>query len=115
MIKATITRRGGRYRELSQKGRRAALTLNVKTATEAAEVARQLVPVDTGALRASIAVLQNASTGSASLIAGGESAPYAEIIEWGSYNRAPIPFIYPAIMSTRRTRRQRAQSLRMFK
>lgn len=114
-VRAKVTR--NRFRTLSAQARKGAATLNVRTATEAAKIARQLVPVDTGALRESISVEANTRTGSATLTAGNNEVTYAAVIEYGSpaNNQAAQPFITPAIESVRKTARRRAQSIRFYR
>ena len=59
--------------------------------------ARALCPVDTGALRASIAVRMG--DGASGAVAAG--APYAVCVEMGTARSAARPFLYPAFMAHR--------------
>ena len=107
MITASVKIQRNRMRELSKQGQKAAARRNLEIANEAAKVARQLVPVDTGALKASIRVEANGRTGSAVLLAGNEKVDYAQFIEWGT-SRAPAqPFITPAMESAAKQSRNR--------
>ncbi len=70
--------------------------------SDAAAIARQLCPVDTGALRDSIAVSQN-SEGTTRLVVG---MPYAGFVENGHHDRnggyVPAqPFVAPALESVK--------------
>ncbi len=57
-----------------------------------AENARQIVPVKTGTLKSTIKV-----TGGDTVVAGGNKAPYAGAVEYGTSKRAAQPYIRPAI------------------
>jgi HK97 gp10 family phage protein len=65
----------------------------VKNASDAASIARQIVPVDTGFLQESIAV----SVSSGGVIRLEANAPYAGYVEYGTVHMSPQPFIRPAI------------------
>ena len=67
-----------------------------RTADSAAQAAREIVPVETGALRGSIA--SNAQGLSAAVTA---SAPYAAMVEYGTSRMAPRPYMYPAAQTAR--------------
>ena len=71
--------------------RAAALSAADDAASEAVEIAQSLVPVRTGALKASIAAepLPNG----AQILA---SRPYAAAVELGSLHTAPQPYLLPA-------------------
>ena len=66
-------------------------------AASCAETARILVPVDSGALRASIAV---ASTGAGSANVRA-TADYAAMVEYGTSRMPPRPYMQPAALSAR--------------
>lgn len=72
--------------------------------------AKRDVPVDTGTLRRSIAVLSQSSDGPKAEVAIGSDAPYAARIEFGfvgtdslgrRYNQAGQPYLTPAIEQTK--------------
>lgn len=60
------------------------------------EMAKRLVPVDTGRLKGSIYHTYNPATKTLRLIA---DAPYALYIEMGTYRMAPRPFLRPAMLA----------------
>lgn len=62
-----------------------------KTAQETAELARQLAPVDTGALRGSITVESGGLTAEV-----GSDLEYAGYVEYGTSDTAPQPYMGPA-------------------
>lgn len=62
----------------------------VDTAEAIAQRARSLVPVQTGATRASIRVT---GSGAERTVTAGGAAPY---LEFGTSSMAPHPFLYPA-------------------
>lgn len=62
----------------------------------AAQAAREIVPVETGALRGSIA--SNAQGLSAAATA---AAPHAAMVEYGTSRMAPRPYMYPAAQAVR--------------
>jgi hypothetical protein len=64
------------------------------TAEEVANVARSLVPVDTGALQASIEVFGAGGSGERTVEAG-QSLDYAPFVEYGGKSAAQ-PFMTPA-------------------
>lgn len=64
-----------------------------KAAEAVAEEARRMCPVDTGALRNSIAVSSDGSR--AEVIAGKD---YAVFVEFGTYKTAAQPFLVPALL-----------------
>lgn len=66
-------------------------------AEHAAESARALVPVRTGALRASIRA-ERTSTGHA-VRAGGGAVDYAAYVEFGTRRMAARPYLRPAVES----------------
>lgn len=67
-----------------------------RAAQQIATTARSLVPVDTGALRASIRVEPGRDETSRTVVAGGGGVEYAAFIEYGT-SRAPAqPFMTPA-------------------
>lgn len=61
-----------------------------------ADLARQLAPVDTGALRASIRVTPDAPALRVEVQAGGASAPYAAYVEYGTSRSPAQPYLTPA-------------------
>ena len=66
------------------------------TAEGAAGAARENVPVETGALRGSIA---SAAQGLSAAVTA--AAPYAAIVEYGTSRMAPRPYMYPAAQAVR--------------
>lgn len=62
-----------------------------------ADLARQLAPVDTGALRDSIHVESGDTPTSRKVIAGGGAVTYAAHVEYGTANSPAQPFMTPAI------------------
>ncbi len=80
-----------RFSALSEALRAAALSAAQGTAHEAAKTAQALVPVRTGALKASIAAepLPNGA-----LIRANQ--PYAAAVELGSLRAVPQPYLLPA-------------------
>lgn len=69
-----------------------------KTAFDVVATAQQLVPVDTGATRASIGVDFEGDGRSASMAATvGPTTDYAPHLEYGTVNMAPRPFMGPAL------------------
>lgn len=60
------------------------------------DLARQLCPVDTGALRGSIAATPESPALVMRVQAGGERAPYAGYVEYGTSRSAAQPFLTPA-------------------
>lgn len=62
----------------------------------AAQAAREIVPVETGALRGSIT--SNAQGLSAAATA---AAPHAAMVEYGTSRMAPRPYMYPAAQAAR--------------
>ena len=67
-----------------------------RTAESAAQAARENVPVETGALRASIV---SAAQGLSAAVTA--SAPYAAMVEYGTSRMAPRPYMYPAAQAAR--------------
>lgn len=61
-----------------------------------ADLARQLVPVDTGALQASIRVEDGATPTSRTIVAGGGAVDYAAFVEYGTANSPAQPYMTPA-------------------
>jgi HK97 gp10 family phage protein len=71
---------------------------------------KRFVPVDDGDLRDSIHWERDVSSENATrvlIIAGGQPAPYARIIEFGRQNAAAVPFFFPAY----RLEKRRAKAL----
>jgi len=66
-----------------------------KTALDIEELARELVPVDTGALKASIEAQQE-SPYRWVVTAGNEAVDYAEYVENGTTRQPPQPYLTPA-------------------
>lgn len=110
-LSAKITR--NRFRELSRQGQQAAATWNAKRAESVARKARRLVPVDTGALKESIAVELNRRTGSASVTVGNAQVDYAPFVEYGTRHTAAQPFLTPAAESEKKEMRNR--TVRLYK
>lgn len=83
-------------------GLRAATGRGVQRAAEhVADLARQLTPVDTGALRASIRVEAGPSETSRAVVAGGSGVDYAVFVEYGTSRMAAQPFMTPAAKAIR--------------
>jgi HK97 gp10 family phage protein len=61
------------------------------------DLARQLCPVDTGALRASIRLEPEQPELQMVVKAGGPTAPYAGYVERGTSRSAAQPFLTPAV------------------
>jgi HK97 gp10 family phage protein len=71
---------------------------------------RRFVPVDEGDLRDSIHWEQDLKSANATrllIVAGGEPAPYARIIEFGSLRQPAQPFFFPGY----RVERKRAKAI----
>lgn len=71
---------------------------------------KRLVPVDDGDLRDSIHWEQDQKSENATrllIVAGGEKAPHARIIEFGRENAAAVPFFFPGY----RVERKRAKAI----
>ena len=66
------------------------------SAARAAEIARQNVPVDTGALRSSIF-----QSGAGLRAEAAASAPHAGMVEFGTGRTPPRPFMLPAARAVR--------------
>lgn len=60
------------------------------------DLAQQLCPVDTGALRGSIRLEPTAPAPVMTVKAGGASAPYAGFVEYGTFWSPAQPFLTPA-------------------
>lgn len=68
-----------------------------RSANFIADVARQLAPVDTGALRGSIRVEDGAHALARRVVAGGtDGVDYAAYVEYGTSRSAAQPFMTPA-------------------
>jgi HK97 gp10 family phage protein len=89
----SIVRYGDRFWEVERRAKPEAARIASRTAMAAASIARQLCPVDTGELKASIFVEQDGET----RFAVGASAPYAVFVEYGTAFSMSQPFINPAI------------------
>lgn len=61
------------------------------------DLARQLVPVDTGALKASIRLEPEQPALQMTVKAGGATAPYAGYVERGTARSPAQPFLTPAV------------------
>ena len=83
-------------------------TIAARHARDVVRKAKQLVPVDTGALRASIRI--SSTTEAANLGLSGATVevgqPYASFVEYGTSRMAPQPFMRPAVDSVRNPFRQ---------
>ena len=80
-----------RFSALPEALRAAALSAADDAASEAVETARSMVPVRTGALKASIAA-EPLPDGAQILV----SQPYAAAVELGSLHAPPQPYLLPA-------------------
>ncbi len=67
-----------------------------RTAESAAQAARDIAPVQTGALRSGIAAAAQGLSASASA-----SAPYAAMVEYGTARMPPRPFMLNAAQAVR--------------
>lgn len=85
-----------RITAVESKIRAGAAEICARTADTAAQAAREIVPVETGALRGSIA-----STAQGLSAAVTASAPYAAMVEYGTSRMAPRPYMYPAAQAAR--------------
>lgn len=97
MISIRINKRSDRVTVIAKRAHDAVSEIMARNAENAAIIARQLVPVRTGALRDSIAVEQEGAL--RFRVVAGES--YAIFVETGSRGHAAQPFLMPAIMSVR--------------
>ena len=111
LARAKITR--NRFRELSKQGREAAARRNRELAEVAEDIAKQLVPVASGALKKTIRVEPNARTGSASVVAGSDEVDYAAAVEYGTRHSPAQPFLGPAAESA--AKRSRNVRTRMYR
>jgi HK97 gp10 family phage protein len=98
MISFKITKRGDKFREMERRAKPEAARIASETANNAAVIARQLVPVRTGALRQSIFVEQTGETRFA--VGAGES--YALFVENGTAFQDAQPFLKPALEFARK-------------
>jgi len=111
----TLKRQGGQGARFSSQLLAAQARLNLAVAEGAAETARQLVPVQTGALRGNIAAIPLPASGSALLVAGTDEITYAAYVEFGTRNNAAQPYFIPAVLSTGRKVAGIARGLRLFR
>lgn len=81
---------------VESKIRAGAAEICARAADSAAQAAREIVPVETGALRGSIA--SHAQGLSAAATA---AAPHAAMVEYGTSRMAPRPYMYPAAQAVR--------------
>lgn len=72
-----------------------------QSAEDCAQIARSLVPVDTGALRDSIKVVKDSELGWAVEVGDDEAVGYAHFVEYGTVHQSALPFITPASEQTR--------------
>jgi len=71
-------------------------------AKEVESIARALVPVDEGDLKASIKAFKSKfKDGGAIVLAGSKKAFYAHMVEYGTVVMAPKPFLRPALMKSK--------------
>lgn len=97
----------------------------VKQGEMIADTVRRLVPVDSGALRDSIAVTPPDSSTppystpggsfvvpetSVAVTAGGEDARHAHLVEYGTVKAAAQPFFWPAVRLTQKKARRNLKS-----
>lgn len=83
-------------RDLIRETKAAGLRRAVEVAGIGANIARQLCPVDSGALRDSIREEVHPRRSAALVIAGSEAVDYAAAVELGTATSAPQPFMRPA-------------------
>src|SRR5262249_8084431 len=95
---AKLIRKTGDINELAKTQRDKVSRVLAQTAQEAAAIATQIVPVRTGALRASIFVQQD---GDLRFLVGA-SQPYASFVELGTSRMEAQPYIGPAVNLARR-------------
>lgn len=112
-MRAKVTIQRNRIRELSKQGAAAAARRNKEVAEDAKVIAQQLVPVKSGALKATIRVEENARTGGANVIAGNETVDYASHVEFGTVNADAQPFLRPAAELA--AKRSRTRTVRAYK
>lgn len=81
----------------------------LETANDVLSISQQLVPIDTGALKASGRVEQVSPT-KVRIIYGNETVTYSRLIEYGSSNSAAQPFLTPAASQAESIIRKKAAS-----
>jgi HK97 gp10 family phage protein len=75
----------------------------VASADMIANTAKTRVPVKTGKLRDAIHVQVDKATGEVYVVAGDKKVWYGHIVEHGSVNQPPKPFLVPALEENRET------------
>lgn len=109
MITVSVVKKFDRTNELAQRARRAVSEALGDAAQQAAVVARQLVPVDTGYLRSSIFSEQEGEL----KFNIGASADYAQYVEEGTIHQEPQPYLRPAVELTRRELERRLSQIEL--
>lgn len=107
-LKVKIVRKD--FRQLSKRAQEAARRRNIELAKEEERIAKQLVPVDTGALKASIHVEEGGSE--ARVVAGNEQVDYAPYVEYGTRHEAAQPFMTPAAEQVKK--KARNQKIKLY-
>jgi HK97 gp10 family phage protein len=87
-----ITKRGDKFAQMERRAKPEAAKIASEAATVTASVARQLAPVDTGAMRDSIYVEQKGET----RFTVGVKESYATYVEHGTVYQDAQPFLRPA-------------------
>ena len=72
-----------------------------RSAEECAQIARSLVPVDTGALKSSIRVERDEELGWSVVVGDGDDTTYGHFVEYGTVHQAAQPYMTPASEQTR--------------
>jgi HK97 gp10 family phage protein len=93
-----IIKRGDKFRQMEQRAKPEAVKIVSTAAMVTASVARQLAPVDTGAMRDSIYVEQQ---GEARFTVGVKES-YAKFVEYGTVHQDAQPFLRPAFELARK-------------
>jgi hypothetical protein len=102
-----------RYRELREQIHKGVPLFNRAVAGDAEKWAHQLVPKRTGALDATIKVLEDLATGTVSLVAGDANVSYAPFVELGGAHTAPHPFMLPAVMMAKHDAHRHVKVIRV--
>lgn len=85
-----------------------------ETANDVLDIAQQLVPVDTGALRQSGRV-EAVSPTHVRIVFGNEQVTYAGLIEFGSSRSAAQPFLTPAMAQAESIVRRKAATVALLR
>jgi HK97 gp10 family phage protein len=93
-----IVKYGDKFRQMERKAKPEAARIASETAQNAASLAKQLAPEDTGALKESIFIEQLSET----RFKVGAAVPYAGFVENGTVFQDAQPFLRPAIEFARK-------------